>query len=151
MTKNLVVCHPDQPVAEVMNILSDRSFRVLPVVDEERRILGAINMLDMLSRLVPEYIINGDLKSVSYAPDIGVLRRHYGEILDQKIGDVMDRNPTIVHENDSLLSVTAALITYDRFEYAFVADRNNVIQGIIVASDILSCLGKSDPEILFDA
>jgi len=134
-----------------MNILREKSFRVLPVVDENNKILGAVNMLGMLSKLLPEYIVNGDLKSISYAPDMGVLRKHYEEIIDHKVIDIMDKKPTIVHENESLLSVTAALITFDRFEYAFVANKENVLLGIIAASDVVRSLAQFDPEVLFDA
>ena len=151
MIKELTVCHPDQTVLEVLNILREKSFRVLPVVDENHKILGAVNILSMLSGLVPEYIITGDLKSISYAPDMGVLRKHYKEMIEHKVSDIMDRDPTIVHENESMLSVSAALITYDRFEYAFVADKQNVLLGLITASDVLRCLGKFDSEVLFDA
>jgi CBS domain-containing protein len=151
MTKELVVCHPDQTVLEVINILREKSFRVLPVVDENRKILGAVNMLSMLSKLVPEYIVNGSLKSISYAPDMGLLRKHYREILDHKVSEVMDTHPTVVHENESLLSVTAALIGFDRFEYAFVTNKENELLGIIAASDVIRCLAKFDPEVLFDA
>ncbi len=151
MTRELTVCHPDQTVLEVLNILREKSFRVLPVVDENRKILGAVNMLSVLSRLVPEYIINGDLKSISYAPDMGVLHKHYAEMIGHKVSDIMDRDPTIVHENESLLSITAALITYDRFDYALIADDENVLLGIIAASDILRCLSKCDSEGLVDA
>jgi len=151
MTKDLVVCHPDQTVLEVMNILREKSFRVLPVVDENNKILGAVNMLGVLSKLTPEYIVNGDLKSISYAPDMGFLRTHYKEIIDHKVIDIMDKNPTIVGENESLLSVTAALITFDRFEYAFVANKENVLLGIIAASDVVRSLAQFDPEVLFDA
>jgi len=151
MTKDVVVCHPDQTVLEVMGILRDKSFHVLPVVDGDNKILGAVNMLGMLSKLVPEYIVNGDLKSISYAPDMGVLRKHYQDIIDHKVVDIMDRKPTIVDENESLLSVTAALITFDRFEYALVANKANILQGIIAASDVVGCLAKFDPEVIFDA
>ncbi len=151
MTKDLVVCHPDQTVAEVIDLLRGKSFRVLPVVDENKKILGAVNLLSLISKFVPEYIITGDLKSISYAPDMGVLRKQYTATLDQKVSDIMDRDPTVVGENESLLSVTAALITYDRFEYAFVADKQNVLLGLIAASDVLRCLSKFDSEVLFDA
>ncbi len=151
MTKELVVCHPDQTVLEVLNILRSKSFRVLPVVDENNKILGAVNMLSMLSKLVPEYIVNGYLKSIPYAPDMGFLRKHYKEIIDHKVVDIMDEHPTIVGENESLLSVTSALITYDRFEYAFVANKDKVLLGIIAASDVVRCLAQFDPEVLFDA
>lgn len=151
MTKELVVCHPEQTVFEVLKVLREKSFRVLPVVDENQKILGAVNMLSMLSKLVPEYIVKGYLKSIPYAPDMGVLRKHYKEIIDHKVIDIMDDNPTIVGENESLLSVTSALIAFDRFEYAFVADKENVLLGIIASSDIVRCLSKFDPEVLFDA
>lgn len=151
MTKDLVVCHPDQTVLEVMNILRSKPFRVLPVVDENHKILGAVNMLGMLSKIVPEYIVHGYLKSVSFAPDMGMMRKHYLEIINHKVVDIMDTNPTIVGENESLLSVTASLINFDRFEYAFVVDKQNVLLGIIAASDVVRTLAKLDPEVLFDA
>ncbi len=151
MTKELVVCRPDQTISEVIEILSDKAFRVLPVVDSENKILGAINMLGLLSKLIPEYIVSGYLKSIPYAPDMGLMRKHYREILERKAADVMDDDPTIVRENESLLSVTAALITYDRFEYAFVTDEENHLLGIVAASDVMRCLAKVNPEELFDA
>lgn len=82
---------------------------------------------------------------------MGVLRKHYREILSHKVSDVMDRDPTIVMESESLLSVTAALITYDRFEYALVVDKHQQLMGIVASSDILGCLKKFKPEELFDA
>jgi len=48
-----------------------------------------------------------------------------------------------VSADESLLSVTAALITYDRFEYALVADDDEHLVGIISSSDILRRLAKS--------
>jgi len=151
MTKELVVCHPDQTVLEVLKVLRERSFHVLPVVDENNKLLGAVNMLSMLSKLVPEYILNGYLKSIPYAPDMGVLRKHYKEIIDHKVVDIMEKNPTVVGENESLLSVTAALISFDRFEYAFVVDKDHALIGIVAASDIVRALSQLDPEVLFDA
>ncbi|MES0371807.1 MAG: CBS domain-containing protein [Mariprofundaceae bacterium] len=151
MTKDLVTCGPDQTISEVIDLLHDKSVRMVPVVDDNNHILGAINTLTFLSSLVPEYIVQGYLKSIPYAPDMGVLRKHYREILNHKVSDVMDRDPTIVMESESLLSVTAALITYDRFEYALVVDKQQKLLGIVASSDILRCLNKFSPEELFDA
>jgi len=143
MTTDVVVCHPEQTVADIAAVLNEKSFRMIPVVDAERKILGAVNSLSVLASLVPSYIVTGDLKSIPYAPDIGLLRKHYENLLQSKVRDVMDDNPTIVSEDESLLSVTAALITYDRFEYALVADDDERLVGIISSSDILRRLAKS--------
>ncbi len=146
MTTEVVVCRPDQAVADVAGILSERSFRMLPVVEDDRKLLGAVNTLSVLASLVPEYIVTGDLKSIPYAPDFGLLRKHYIELMEHKVTDIMDKAPTIVHEDESLLSVAAALITYDRFEYAIVVDEQGRLKGIISSSDILRRLSKIPQE-----
>ena len=143
MTTDVVVCHPEQTVADIALILNERTFRMVPVVDDDRKILGAVNTLSVLSSLVPEYIVKGYLKSIPYAPDIGLLRKHYQELMAYKVSHVMDTTPTIVHAEESLLSVTAALISFDRFEYAMVADADERLVGIISSSDILRRLADN--------
>ncbi len=151
MTKDVISCRQDQKVSDIIDILNENSFRMIPIVDENNKILGALNTINLLSKLVPEYIVKGYLKSIPYAPDMGLLRKHYKQILNVEVAELMDRNPTIVHENESLLSVTAELITHDRFEYAMVANKENELVGIIASSDVLRCLGKFTHEELFDA
>ncbi len=151
MTTDVVVCHPEQTVADIAAVLNKKAFRMIPVVDSERKVLGAVNSLSVLASLVPNYIVTGDLKSIPYAPDIGLLRKHYDQLLQCKVHDVMDEKPTIVSEDESLLSVTAALITYDRFEYALVTDDDDRLVGIISSSDILRRLAKIPHENSDDA
>jgi len=151
MTTDIVTCHPQQTVAEIVAVLSKEEFRMVPVVDSDNKILGAVHTLSVLSGLVPSYIVTGDLKSIPYAPDIGLLRKHYENLLPTKVADVMDKKPTIVHADDSLLSVAAALITYDRFEYALVADADEHLVGIISTSDILRRLAIDPQDTSDDA
>lgn len=151
MTKDVVSCQADQTVAEVIEMLRDRSVRMIPVVDAENRVLGAVNTLTLLAHLVPEYIVKGDLKSIPYAPDMGLLRKHYKAILGRKVSEVMNNDPTIVRPDESLLSVAAALLTYDRFEYALVAGADRKLVGVVASSDILATLSKLKPEEIFDA
>ncbi|MDX8389239.1 MAG: CBS domain-containing protein [Mariprofundaceae bacterium] len=150
MITDVITCGPEQTIEEVAKILDEKTYRMIPVVDENNKILGAINTLSLLSSLVPAYIVKGYLKSIPYAPDIGLLRKHYKEILAHKVKDVMDEKPTIVHANESLLSVTAALITHDRFEYAMVADKDDCLVGIVSSSDVLKCLNNLDEEAYKD-
>ena len=46
----------------------------------------------------------------------------------------------LVHANESLLSVSAALCTFGKHEYALVVDDDNVLLGVISAGDILDRL-----------
>jgi len=151
MTKDVVVCHPEDTVESIAAILNEKTYRMIPVVDADHKILGAVNTLSVLASLVPSYIVTGDLKSIPYAPDIGLLGKHYEKLLHRKVVHVMDKKPTIVHADESLLSVTAALITYDRFEYVLVVDKDDRLVGIISSSDILRRLAKNSQENTDDA
>ena len=151
MITDVMVCHPEQTVADIAAILNEQSFRMIPVVDPDHKIMGAVHTLSVLSSLVPGYIVEGYLKSIPYAPDIGLLRKHYKELMQRKVSYVMDSNPTVVHADESVLSVTAALITYDRFEYALVADADERLVGVISSSDILRRLAHDPQEPADDA
>jgi len=151
MVKDVMTCRSGQTVAEAIELLNTRTFRSIPVVDDENHILGTVNALTLLTHIVPEYIVDGYLQSVPFAPDIGLLRKHYREILQKGITEVMDDNPTIVREDESLLSVTAAMVTHGRFEYVLVVDDEQCLSGIISSSDILSAMDKFIPEKAFDA
>ena len=147
MTTDVITCRPDQPVREVVDLLVAKHLRVIPVVDDNGKLVGSINTLSILNRIVPEYIVTGDLKSVPFAPDIGLLRKHFKALEDggKQACDIMERNPTKVHEHESLLSVTAALITYDRFEYVLVVDHDDTLLGVISSGDILRALYAASP------
>ncbi len=151
MVKDVVTCRSHQTVAEAIDFLNAKIFRIIPVIDDERHILGAVNTLTLLTHIVPEYIVDGYLQSVPFAPDIGLLRKHYRGILEKGIAEVMDDDPTIVREDESLLSVTAAMVTHDRFEYVLVTDDEGHLSGIISSSDILKALNQFIPEEAFDA
>jgi len=147
MTTDIITCRPDQSVHEVIELMVSTHLRMVPVVDSQGVLAGTINTLSILNRIVPEYIVTGDLKSVPFAPDIGLLRKHF-KTLDHGskcARDIMECHPTKVHEHESLLSVTAALITYDRFEYVLVVDHNDKLLGVISSGDILRALYSVSP------
>jgi len=141
MTKNIITCRPDQSINEVIDTMCEKKLRMMPVINPNGTLAGSINTLSFLNHIVPEYIMTGDLKAVPYAPDIGLLRKHFLKLYnDTAIANIMDSKPTTVQANESLLSVTAALITYDRFEYVIVVDNNHKMVGVISSGDILRAL-----------
>lgn len=147
MAKNVMTCQPDQTVAEVIGLLNGKTCRIIPVVDDKHHILGAVNTLTLLAHIVPEYIVDGYLQSVPFVPDIGVLHKHYREILQKNITEVMDDDPTLVRENESLLSVAASMVTHDRFEYVLVVDGEQHLAGVISSSDILMAMDQFIPKV----
>lgn len=51
MTDKVVTCHADDPVEKAVAAMSEHQLRRIPVVDENRRILGIIAQADVATRL----------------------------------------------------------------------------------------------------
>ncbi|MDX8410585.1 MAG: CBS domain-containing protein [Mariprofundaceae bacterium] len=139
MVKEPATARPDACVGEALKIMRQGRFRMLPVVDGDGRVLGVFSTFSIIEHIVPEYIVSGDLDSVSYAPDIGILRSKYPEVMAMRVEQAMTA-PLLIAENESLLSIAASLVNFGRHEYALVVDKTQHLLGIISAGDILDRL-----------
>jgi len=140
MQTNLVVAKDDELVSDVFITMREAKLRMLPVLDQDNVVVGVLSTFCVLQHIVPDYVVSGDLKQISYAPDMGILRRHYDEIAGQPIKKIMNTSPLLVNKDESLLSVAAALSAYGRHEYAMVVDKQQHLLGIISSGDILDRL-----------
>lgn len=142
MNTKLITIAPDCTMNKALSCMLDEGLRMLPVVDEDRCLLGVVKTFSILMHVVPDYIVSGDLDSVPYAPDIGTLHKHYQQIADKPVQELMQTDPLVVHPHESLLSVAAALVTTEKDEHALVVDADSHLLGVVSPSDVLRCLRK---------
>jgi acetoin utilization protein AcuB len=121
MTKHPVVCGPEMPVDDALNFMRHEKIRRLPVVDDDRNLLGIVSEKDLL------YV------SPSPASTLSVFEMHY--LLSKiKVRDVMTAKVITVTE-DSLLE-DAARIMVDNKIGGLPVLRNGKLVGIITETDI---------------
>ena len=137
MIKDIVTAQVDESVDVVLDRMRSSRLRMIPVLDDEKVIVGVVSTFSVLEKVVPSYIVTGDLNPITFAPDIGVLLRHYDEMSGLKVSEVMDEKPLTVNRNESLLSVAASMISFTKHEYAMVVDDQHHLLGIISAGDVL--------------
>ncbi len=148
MVKELIVARQDELVSKVFDKMRKAKLRMLPVVDQNNCIVGILSTFCVMQHVIPSYVLSGDLEQLSFAPDIGVLKKHYTDIANQPISEVMNREPLLVQDNESVLSVAAALTAFGRHEYAMVVDHEKHLLGVISAGDILERLNKKTQEVI---
>ncbi|MFQ5581547.1 MAG: CBS domain-containing protein [Mariprofundaceae bacterium] len=151
MIKTLVTVSPEQTVGEAVSLMRKSKLRILPVIDSEGKICGVFSTKSMLRHVVPEYIISGEMTSIPFAPDIGMLQKHYSEIMNRPVSEVMDSDPLLVNEHESLLSTASNLAAHEKWEYAFVVDESFKLMGIVSSGDILDRLHSTVTAKSFDA
>jgi len=142
MVVDVVTAEIGERVDAVLQRMRGARLRMLPVLDSERRVCGVVSTFSIMERVVPSYIVTGDLNQIPYAPDMGVLHRHFEEVRQLKVEAVMDAKPLKVQQDESLLSVAAAMISDRRHEYAMVVDEQGCLQGIVSAGDVLDRLSS---------
>jgi len=141
MVTDVTTAHVDDHVCDVLERMRQAKLRMLPVVDAEGVVAGVISTFSIMEHLVPNYIVSGDLNQIPYAPDMGILRRHYFEVIEKDLSSVMETTPLLVNRDESLLSTAAALTAFGKHEYALVVDEKKRLIGVISAGDILDRLG----------
>jgi CBS domain-containing protein len=127
-------------VGTVLARMEETGLPLLPVLDGKGAVAGVVTRFSIMTHIVPSYIATGDLDDVAYAPDIGLLRRHYDALLGKPVAEVLDAEPLLVRPDSSLLSVAATLITHGKHESALVVDEHKRLLGIISVGDVLAGL-----------
>ena len=147
MVTNVITAKEHELVGDVHAKMNREKLRMLPVLDDDGLVKGLLSTFSIMQNTIPDYLISGDLNQISYAPDLGILCKKYEEIISRPIRDLVDTTPLLVHKEDSLLSVAAAIASHGKHEYALVVDENKKLLGVISAGDILNRLKQKTSEV----
>jgi CBS domain-containing protein len=111
MTGQVQVCRRSDTLYQVMDVLSERKLKALPVVDDRERPLGIISKTDL------------------------VLAYVHGILPDQPAGRIMSA-PMAACEPDTLLSDVILQMFFSDIQHLFVTEKSGrKIQGVISLSD----------------
>jgi len=147
MVTNVVTAQEHELVGDVHAKMNREKLRMLPVLDSKGLVKGLLSTFSIMKTIIPDYLASGDLNQISYAPDLGILCRRYDEIISSPILGLIDTTPLLIHKEDSLLSVAAAIASHGKHEYALVVDENKKLLGVISAGDILNRLKQKTSEV----
>lgn len=150
MSASPITALDTETVGVVLERMCGKGLRLLPVLDDGGTVLGVVTLFSIMAHIVPNYIVTGDLDDVPYAPDFGLLRRHYDEILNHPVTEVLDAEPLLVRPESSLLSVAATLITHGKHDSALVVGEDKKLLGVVSVGDVLAGL-KALPDVTPDA
>ena len=59
MTTDVAVVHEDTPVAALVELMADRGYRHIPVLDDEQRLVGLVSRAELIS-VLHRLLMGGD-------------------------------------------------------------------------------------------
>jgi CBS domain-containing protein/mannitol/fructose-specific phosphotransferase system IIA component (Ntr-type) len=98
MTQRVYRVAPDDTVAEVLDLIAQHHLRAIPVVGEDREVLGMVTDRDLLRHLLPGVQRGAEAPTVTRAT---------------KVREVMSRSVICVSEDQALAEVTSVMVSKD--------------------------------------
>lgn len=149
MTKEVIFVTPSTSIIEVAEILHQHSFSGLPVVDENKTVLGMINERDFLASkaqiYLPTYIKL--LQSLDYVGKEGKDLPHVAkQIIHIQAHDIMNNHVLFAHPDMTIEEVADIFATRGNNPLA-VTDNHNKLLGIIARSDLLKPMVSTHAQV----
>lgn len=138
MTSSVVALDRNQMVRDALKVVAAHRLHDLPVVDDAGRVVGMLSTFDLLRQALPSYIASGDLKDVSFAPDLSTTYQRLEEMGIRPVSEVMTTDFERVSPETSVLEAATLLFRRGhRAHNAAVVDGEGRILGVIGIWDIL--------------
>jgi CBS domain-containing protein len=138
MTTEPTTIKPQAYLSEAARLMAKKSLKRLPVVDDNKHLVGVLSRLDILKVLAAGYLPQGTSSEPS----------GFRPVHPRTVADVMDPNvPTVSPQ--TLLSEVLAFLAGTRVKRAVVVDNERRVKGIISETDLVARMSpESHPGIL---
>lgn len=136
MRREVTSVRPDSPLTEVVELLLDKDFTAVPVLDAERRVVGMVSDSDLLTRGGM-----GVTLSFKRAADPEFVRQLHGalENPERRVAEVMTREVAAISP-DASLGEAARLMVERHLKRLPVIDADGRLVGILGRLDVLNTI-----------
>jgi len=138
MKHQVYTADPDANLLKAAQLLVQHNIGTLPVVDQDRRLVGLLPMRKILALVMPDFV--NLLENFSFLHDFGAVenRRIPEDKLSLSVKEIMDP-PVSVDETSGLLRTAAMLNQLNLMEIP-VVDKDHRLIGIVSRVDIGTAL-----------
>jgi CBS domain-containing protein len=142
MTIHVQTLAPDSQISDAVRLFQDTRFQAFPVVAADGTLLGLLNIWNILLKVLPPYIISGDLPDVRFAPDLNQLHERLAALRSQAAAELMDRSPPQAKPGESVLECAALMLhAPHRVHLLPVVDESGQLLGVIAPWDLIKEIG----------
>jgi CBS domain-containing protein len=136
MRREVATVHPDSPITQVVELLLDKDFSAVPVVDNDGKVVGMVSDNDLLTRGGMNVTI-----SLKKATDLDYVRELHESLenANRKVSEVMTRE-VVTTAPDTILGRAAKLMVEKHLKRLPVVDSDGKLVGILGRLDVLSTI-----------
>ncbi len=142
MTKDVVTCSPDQTVGEAAELMSEKGFNIMPIVDDSNKLLGIITESDFIGKEVeiPHAMVSMK-KIFGKTFNLKDVEAVYAESKKTKLEKVMSTNLKTIAPDATLNSLVDLMVS-SNLKRIPVVDGDKLV-GIIARKDLIRAFNKA--------
>ena len=125
---------PEDPLSLAFDTFAKLSCCTLPVTDQDGRLLGEVDAIDIVSKFLPEYLFM--MESTSFLKNFEPFDNLSKDEAKRKIGEFMRPPRKVIAPDLPLIRVTLELCRKDAFTL-FVADSDGMLQGELNIKNVI--------------
>lgn len=141
MTMEVIVANKSDSVADVAQLLIKEKIGGVPVVSEDREVVGIISETDIMKK--EKYVeapqVLNLLQGLIFLSDFKQMEEDMKRIAAYKVEELMSTEIITVHENDTFDDVANVMIKKS-VNRVPVVDNDNKLKGIICRYDIIRAM-----------
>ncbi len=136
MRREVATVHPDSAITQVVELLLDKDFTAVPVVDDQGKVVGMVSDNDLLTRGGMNVTI-----SLKKATDLDYVRELHESLenANRKVSEVMTRE-VVTTGPDAILGRAARLMVEKHLKRLPVVDSDGKLVGILGRLDVLNTI-----------
>jgi CBS domain-containing protein len=139
MTKEVLTVSPEMSVREAAKMLFAREISGLPVVDENKKVVGMITEKEIIAMALPKY--TEELGDFDVILNEEPFQKKVADADKIKVKDIMRREVLCVNEDVSVAEVARLMIAKKQRRIP-VLDKEKKLVGIIARADIVKEIAK---------
>lgn len=139
MTTNITSVSPDMNAKEALAILDKLQISGLPVIDENRRLVGMFTEKEILSHVLPSYIEK--VGRFIYEDNPKSSKKKFAELINIKVSQLMRKDVVTVNEDTALCEVGRIMLTQKARRVPVLDKAGNVV-GIVARCDLLRAMAR---------
>jgi CBS-domain-containing membrane protein/PII-like signaling protein len=136
MRRDVATVHPESPLTEVVELLLDKDYTAVPVVDKDRKVVGMVSDNDLLTRGGMRITI-----SLQRATDLDYVRGLHEALENPRraVSEVMTTDVATITP-DMILARAARLMVQKHVKRLPVVDADGKLLGVLGRLDILNTI-----------
>ncbi|NLE10455.1 MAG: CBS domain-containing protein [Actinobacteria bacterium] len=144
MQRDVITVSPDTTVRDLADILAENKISGVPVIDEERRVLGMVSEADVILQDAdlhfPYYI--QFLDSIIYLESVKKFEERFRKAFGASVSDIMSTE-VITISPDATVREAATLMADEKVNRLPVTE-NLALVGIVTRGDIVRAIAESE-------